>query len=222
MDKQALLKVKNELLAKVAAIDVLVGPEGVVKEAAETVKCPKCGTKVLKKTGYCVKCKAKTLGKDDKDEDKDEDKKEDKDEGKKEDKDEGKDEDKKEDKEEDKDEDKKDKDSSEISQITEALDKVAGELEQMNDPDLFKIAYQLDQMSDILEGKKEARTIETDPPRDYMSKFFKGGLHEGDGDEKSYMGTFNKDLSEEVIAVKDKKDGNVKKASEKLPYKIVK
>ena len=30
-----------------------------VKEAAETFKCPDCGTKVLKQTGYCVKCKKK-------------------------------------------------------------------------------------------------------------------------------------------------------------------
>jgi hypothetical protein len=28
-------------------------------EAAKTFKCPKCGTKVLEATGYCIKCKAK-------------------------------------------------------------------------------------------------------------------------------------------------------------------
>jgi len=34
--------------------------EGTLVEAkAETFPCPKCGTKVLKQTGYCVKCKAK-------------------------------------------------------------------------------------------------------------------------------------------------------------------
>ena len=27
--------------------------------AADTFKCPKCGTKVLEKTGYCVKCQEK-------------------------------------------------------------------------------------------------------------------------------------------------------------------
>lgn len=30
-----------------------------VREAADTFKCPECGTKVLEQTGYCVKCKKK-------------------------------------------------------------------------------------------------------------------------------------------------------------------
>jgi hypothetical protein len=228
MTKQDLIKIKESLLAKVAAIDVLVGGEGMAKDAAETKKCPKCGTKVLVKTGYCVKCKEKTLGK--KDDDDKEDKKEDKEDKKEDKKDEKEDkEDKKEDKDDEKDDEKdekKEKDSAEVPEqiatITSALDKVAGELEGMNDPELFKIAYQLDQMSDILEGKKEARTLETEPSREYMSKFFKGGLREGDADEKGYMTEFNTDLTTEVEGVKDKKDGNVKRASEKLPYKIVK
>ena len=29
------------------------------KVAAETFKCPNCGTNVLKQTGYCLKCKKK-------------------------------------------------------------------------------------------------------------------------------------------------------------------
>jgi hypothetical protein len=33
--------------------------EQTLVEAAETFKCPECGTKVLKQTGYCVKCKEK-------------------------------------------------------------------------------------------------------------------------------------------------------------------
>jgi hypothetical protein len=32
------------------------------KGKAETIPCPKCGTKILKQTGYCLKCKKKTLG----------------------------------------------------------------------------------------------------------------------------------------------------------------
>jgi len=194
MDKVALLKVKEDLLAKVAAIDVLVGvgaPE-TSKEAAETKPCPKCGTNVLVKTKYCVKCKAKTLGGDSS-------------------------------KKEEKKEPKKEKEaSSEIAGITAAIDKVAGELEAMNDPELFKIAFQLDQMADVLEGKKEARTIETDPPASYMKDHFKAGLKEGDADEKSYMKSFDTDVSEEVAGVKDKKDGNAKSASSKLPYQIIK
>lgn len=30
-----------------------------VKEAADTFECPNCGTKVMEKTGYCVKCQKK-------------------------------------------------------------------------------------------------------------------------------------------------------------------
>ena len=32
---------------------------GEPREAADTFKCPTCGTKVLEQTGYCVKCKKK-------------------------------------------------------------------------------------------------------------------------------------------------------------------
>jgi hypothetical protein len=57
------------------------------KKKAEMVKCPECGTKVLKATGYCLKCQAKTIKKDkDEDEGKKDDKKEDKKEDKKKDK----------------------------------------------------------------------------------------------------------------------------------------
>ena len=30
-----------------------------IMDEAETFKCPECGSKVLKQTGYCVKCKKK-------------------------------------------------------------------------------------------------------------------------------------------------------------------
>jgi len=50
------------------------------KKKAEMVKCPECGTKVLKATGYCLKCQAKTIKKDkDEDGDKKDDKKDKKD-----------------------------------------------------------------------------------------------------------------------------------------------
>ncbi|MGA9111484.1 MAG: hypothetical protein WB290_14420 [Smithella sp.] len=45
------------------------------KKKVEFVTCPKCGNKkVMKQTGYCVKCGKKGIGKDDKKEDKKEDK----------------------------------------------------------------------------------------------------------------------------------------------------
>ena len=31
----------------------------IAADNTETFKCPNCGTKVLKNTGYCVKCKEK-------------------------------------------------------------------------------------------------------------------------------------------------------------------
>jgi hypothetical protein len=99
--------------------------------------------------------------------------------------------------------------------ITASLDLIAGELEKQNDPELFKMAYQLDQISDILEGKKEAATFESDPDEKFMKTFFKGGLVEGDSDE-AYMKEFNTDVSTEVNKVKYMNKG--KEASTKLPY----
>jgi hypothetical protein len=106
-----------------------------------------------------------------------------------------------------------------MQKLTASLDTIAGELEGQKDPELFKLAYQLDQISEILEGKREAATFESDPDEKFMKTFFKGGLIEGEADEKSYMNEFNTDLSKEVNDVKDKKNG--KEASEKLPYQKV-
>ena len=111
--------------------------------------------------------------------------------------------------------DKGDSDGCDKNPITSSLDEIAAELEKQKDPELFKMAYQLDQISDILEGKKEAATFESDPDEKFMKTFFKGGLREGDSDEP-YMKEFNTDLTKEVLDVKDKKNG--KEASEKLPY----
>jgi hypothetical protein len=69
MDEALLKKEIAATRKRLAALQVLAGEEesekeeaqeeGTSKEATETFECPKCGTKVLKKTGYCVKCKAK-------------------------------------------------------------------------------------------------------------------------------------------------------------------
>lgn len=190
---------------KLAALEVLAGEEGTEKEAGkgETMKCPTCGTKVLKATGYCLKCKKKIKGGDSKkDEDKD-DKKEDK---------------KKEGKKEEKKEDKKDKKKEAAANIVASLDEIAGLLENQNDPELLKLAYDIDKVSDVIEGKKEASTLESDEP--FMRKFFKAGDFESDSDEP-YMKEFNTDTSTEL---KDKFQRNQlgKDASVKLPYQIVK
>jgi hypothetical protein len=46
---------EEEYTARLASEDVEA------KKKMEMEKCPKCGTKVLKQTGYCLKCKKKTL-----------------------------------------------------------------------------------------------------------------------------------------------------------------
>ena len=111
--------------------------------------------------------------------------------------------------------------------LVDEIDSIAGDLEKSGDPELFKIAYQLDQISDILEGKKEASAIISEPDEKYMREFFKAGIKEGDADEKKYMNQFNTDNTKEVVSVKDKKDGKdtdtgtAKQASEKLPYQKI-
>ena len=67
MDKQLIKKELEDTRKKLAALEVLAGEEDttVKKEAAETMKCPTCGTKVLKATGYCLKCKKKIKKEDD-------------------------------------------------------------------------------------------------------------------------------------------------------------
>lgn len=82
-------------------------------------------------------------------------------------------------------------------EIIEEIDKIAGEMEAVGTFDMFKIAYQLDKVSDVLSGKKEAATLASDPDEPYMRKFFKAGKLEGDSDE-SYMSTYNTDISKEM------------------------
>ncbi len=114
-------------------------------------------------------------------------------------------------------EEKKEASSKTASEkIVEELDKIAGDLESKKDFDLFKVAFQIDKVSDVLLGKKEAKTLESDPDEGFMRQHFEAGLKEGDADEKKYMGEFNTDNTTEV----DKAAGK-KTASEKRPYAIV-
>lgn len=211
MDKTTILAEIEATRLKLAALEVLAGEDGVEKEAgkAETIKCPDCGTKVLKATGYCLKCKKKVKGGDKKEEDKEEDKKD-----KKEDK-----KDKKEDK-KDKKEDKKDNKKEAAEKIAESLDEIAGLLEAQNDPELLKLAYEIDKVADVIEGKKEASTLESDSDEPYMKQFFHAGARETDSDE-SYMKEFNTDTSTELKDKFQKKQLG-KDASINLPYQIVK
>lgn len=194
MDKSMILKELDATRLKLAALEVLAGEEGTDKEAgkAEMIKCPDCGSKVLKATGYCLRCKKKIKGGEKKDDDKD--------------------------KKEDKKDDKKEKEAA--AKVAESLDEIAGLLEAQKDPELMKLAYEIDRVSDVLEGKKEASTLESDSDESYMKQFFHAGARQTDGDEP-YMKTFNTDNTTEL---KDKFKGKQlgKDASVSLPYQIKK
>lgn len=194
MNKEIIRQEIEATKMKLAALEVLAGEDGEEKEAgkADTIKCPTCGSKVLKATGYCLKCKKKIGGGGD---------------GKK----------------EQKKEQKGKKEKSAAEEVVASLDEIADVLEKQGDPTLLKLAYELDKVSDVIEGKKEAATLEGDSDEPYMKEFFKAGLREGDSDE-SYMKEFNTDTS---IELDDKtKKGQLGKdasdASVNLPYQISK
>jgi DNA-directed RNA polymerase subunit RPC12/RpoP len=198
--------IKSEIEAtrrKLAALQVLAGEDeneeetadATEKEAgkAEMTKCPDCGSKVLKATSYCLKCKKKIKGGEKKKED---DKKDDK-----------------------KDIDKKKKEKEAAAKVAESLDEIAGLLESQNDPELTKLAYELDRVSDVLEGRKEASTLESDSDEPYMKQFFHAGAREIDSDEP-YMKEFNTDKSTELRDKFQKKQ--LGKDASSFPYQIVK
>lgn len=85
--------------------------------------------------------------------------------------------------------------------VIESLDDIATTLESQNDPELTKIAYQIDTVADMLEGKT-AYTISGDGDEPYMKEHFKAGLREGDADEKKYMNEFNTDFTVDVEEVR--------------------
>ena len=64
MDKSIINAEIEATRLKLAALEVLAGEDTTEKEAgkAEMVKCPDCGSKVLKATGYCLSCKKKIKG----------------------------------------------------------------------------------------------------------------------------------------------------------------
>jgi hypothetical protein len=136
-------------------------------------------------------------------------------------KDEKKEEPKAEDKKEEKKEEKKEASTEKtaMATIVASLDEIAGTLEAQKDPELTKIAFQIDMVSDVLEGKKEAATLESDADEKFMKEFFHAGTREADKDEK-YMGEFNTDTSTEL---RDKfQKGQLGKDASELPYKVVK
>jgi DNA-directed RNA polymerase subunit RPC12/RpoP len=197
MNKSVIMDELDATRLKLAALEVLAsncgGDSNTEKEAgkADMIKCPVCGSKVLKATGYCLKCKKKISGGDKKKDDKKEDKKD----------------------------DKKKKDKEAATEVVASLDEIAGLLESQNTPELMKLAYEIDKVSDVIEGRKEASTLESDSDEPYMKQFFHAGARETDSDEP-YMKEFNEDTSTE-LRNKFQKNQLGKDASS-LPYQIVK
>ena len=97
---------------------------------------------------------------------------------------------------------------------TERLDKIAGEVEKISP----EIALQIDMVSDVIEGKKEASTLKFDADEArYMANRFNYNVRQREADEP-YMDEFNKSNMEQVVAEK-RNPKPVRKAS--LPYQKV-
>ena len=94
--------------------------------------------------------------------------------------------------------------------VIDELGSIAGELEATGDFDLFKVAYQIDQVADVLEGKKSAATLESDTDEKFMRDAFQSTVRQKESDEK-FMSSFGTDKTEEV-----------KKAYANKPYGVVK
>ena len=198
MDKGMILAELEATRVKMAALEALAGDEGMDKEAKkEPPMCIKCKEKHWPFMGCSKKSESsepanKPVDKDDK---------------------------KPADKVVKKDKKEASTEKTAMENIVESLDDIAGTLEAQKDYELFKIAYQIDQVSDVLMGKKEAATLESDTDEKYMKEFFKAGMREGDSDEKSYMAAFNTDTTTEL---KDKYPKGLGKDASAMPYQVKK
>lgn len=210
MDKEMLMEEAFKLQDKLAAIHTILDEEGITKEAAnEWMKAMSEARKKLSEGGKKPSFKEvaaeakKIFGKGKKGE---EDKKEEK---------KASEETPKESAEEPKETPKESAEESDLTSvegIVAEIDKVAASLEEKGGEELLKHAYQLDLVSDVLEGKKEAKALESDADEPYMKEYFRAGAREKDADEP-YMNEFNTDLTQEVAKLRGKA------ASKKdLPY----
>ena len=99
-------------------------------------------------------------------------------------------------------------------QYTDRLDKIAEEVQQINP----LVALHIDNISDVLEGKKEATTLKFDADEAwFMQNRFNSDVRKRDADEP-FMDQYNKNNYEQVIGVR-KNPTPVKKAS--VPYQRV-
>lgn len=96
-------------------------------------------------------------------------------------------------------------------QYTERLDKIAEEVQASNP----EIALQIDMVSDVIEGRKDASTLKSDADESrYMANRFNYQVRSRQPDEP-YMDNFNKSNFEQVAEIK-KSPVAVKKAYQKV------
>jgi hypothetical protein len=80
----------------------------------------------------------------------------------------------------------------------EQLDKIATEIEQIS-PEL---AFEIDKVSDVIEGRREATTLKFDPDEArYMANRFNFKVRSREADEP-YMDEYNKSNFEQVTEVR--------------------
>jgi len=83
-------------------------------------------------------------------------------------------------------------------EFTEKLDKIAEEVQQINPA----IALQIDMISDVIDGKREASTLKFDADEAwYMQNRFNTQVRKREADEP-YMDEYNKNNFEQVIDVR--------------------
>lgn len=102
--------------------------------------------------------------------------------------------------------------ASVVGAIDEIAEMVEKEARDKKDLDLFRIAFQLDCVSDYLSGEKDAAVLQSEPDEDFMRKAFHAGAPEKDADEP-YMKEFDTDPTTEVAGV-------VGKTAASLPYPV--
>jgi hypothetical protein len=99
-------------------------------------------------------------------------------------------------------------------EYTEKLDKIAEEVQQINPA----IALQIDMISDVIDGKRDASTLKFDADEAwYMQNRFNSQVRKREADEP-YMDEYNKNNFEQVMGV-HKSPVPIKKAS--VPYQKV-
>ena len=100
-------------------------------------------------------------------------------------------------------------------QYTEQLDKIAEEVQSFSP----EVALQIDMVSDVIEGRKEASTLKFDADEArYMANRFNNNVRQRQADEP-YMDTYNDNNFEQVM--REKKSPQPVKKNASAPYQKV-